>query len=94
MSFGRPPTFSDFKPTPPDRGSFPLDHDGECKAQVMAYMNCLTRHTGDATPCRVEGKSYLECRMSKGLMERDDWSNLGMQNVPTSQNENDPATKP
>lgn len=28
MSFGRPQSFSDFTSTPPDRGSFPLDHDG------------------------------------------------------------------
>lgn len=29
MSFGRPPTFSDFKVSPPERGSFPLDHEGK-----------------------------------------------------------------
>jgi hypothetical protein len=29
MSFGRPPTFAPFSPTPPDRGSFPLDHEGK-----------------------------------------------------------------
>lgn len=35
MSFGRPPTYSTFSVTPPDRGSFPLDHDGKCK--VLAH---------------------------------------------------------
>lgn len=28
MSFGRPPNISTFKPTPPEKGSFPLDHEG------------------------------------------------------------------
>jgi hypothetical protein len=29
MSFGRPPSINiGFKPSPPDRGSFPLDHEG------------------------------------------------------------------
>jgi hypothetical protein len=28
MSFGRPPNISTFSPTPPEKGSFPLDHEG------------------------------------------------------------------
>jgi hypothetical protein len=35
MSFGRPPTFSSFQATAPDRGSFPLDHDG---IQMPLYL--------------------------------------------------------
>jgi hypothetical protein len=31
MSFGRPPSFNaGFQASPPDRGAFPLDHDGLC----------------------------------------------------------------
>ena len=27
-----------FKPTAPDKGSFPLDHDGECEVAYLKYM--------------------------------------------------------
>ncbi|KAF9229546.1 hypothetical protein BS17DRAFT_27121 [Gyrodon lividus] len=82
MSFGRPPSINvGFQTTPPDRGSFPLDHDGECKDQMMQYMDCLKKNSSTSTPCRIFSKQYLECRMSKGLMERDDFKNLGLSNV-------------
>ncbi|CAE6475526.1 unnamed protein product [Rhizoctonia solani] len=82
MSFGRPPTFSPFTPTPPDRGSFPLDHEGECKSFMTSYLRCLFKNKNDITPCRHLNRDYLECRMKRGLMERDNWSNLGLGNVP------------
>lgn len=79
MSFGRPPSVNiGFKPTPPDRGSFPLDHYAECKDKMMAYMKCLRENSSVSTPCRDLSKQYLSCRMDKGLMERDDWKNLGL----------------
>lgn len=68
MSFGRPPTFSSFQATAPDRGSFPLDHEGECSTQIQ------------------ESKGYLECRMSRGLMQREDWKSLGMTDVQNLEN--------
>ncbi|PWN88264.1 hypothetical protein FA10DRAFT_232551 [Acaromyces ingoldii] len=77
MSFGRPPTFSTFSPTPPDRGSFPLDHDGECKAAMMAYLKCMKASKNDNGQCRHLSKAYLQCRMDSGLMEKDEMSNLG-----------------
>ncbi|KZV92502.1 hypothetical protein EXIGLDRAFT_768943 [Exidia glandulosa HHB12029] len=80
MSFGRPPQLTNFSVLPPDRGSFPLDHDGECKAQMMKYMKCLQSHGNSSIPCRVESGQYLECRMN-GLMERDEWRNLGLADV-------------
>ncbi|CAE7177501.1 unnamed protein product [Rhizoctonia solani] len=99
MSFGRPPTFSPFTATPPDRGSFPLDHEGrvmpsilhlgltdklggECKSFMTNYLQCLSKNKNDSTPCRHLNREYLECRMSRGLMERDSWNNLGLGNVP------------
>ncbi|KAF8601476.1 hypothetical protein BDV93DRAFT_495551 [Ceratobasidium sp. AG-I] len=82
MSFGRPPTFSPFSATPPERGSFPLDHEGECKAFMTTYLQCLAKNKNDGTPCRLLNKQYLECRMNKGLMERDEWKNLGFGDVP------------
>ncbi|KAM6497989.1 hypothetical protein JOM56_005937 [Amanita muscaria] len=82
MSFGRPPSINvGFKTTPPDRGSFPLDHYGECKEKMKLYMDCLRRNSGTSTICRALSKDYLECRMEKGLMVRDDWKNLGLANV-------------
>ncbi|KAF8140040.1 hypothetical protein EV363DRAFT_1311491 [Boletus edulis] len=82
MSFGRPPSINvGFQVTPPDRGSFPLDHDGECRDKMMEYMACLKKNSRTSTPCRPFSKQYLECRMSKGLMERDDFKNLGLGNV-------------
>ncbi|KAK9380479.1 uncharacterized protein V2V93DRAFT_261556 [Kockiozyma suomiensis] len=82
MSFGGPGgSNSFFKPTPPDRGSFPLDHDGECKETMTLYMNCLKR-VGSAArvpdDCRLRAQDYLNCRMEKGLMKKDDWKNLGL----------------
>ncbi|KAH7924019.1 hypothetical protein BV22DRAFT_1035694 [Leucogyrophana mollusca] len=82
MSFGRPPSINvGFKTSPPDRGSFPLDHDGECKTQMMQYMDCLRKNSSTSSPCRIMSKEYLDCRMRKGLMERDEWKNLGLGNV-------------
>ncbi|KAF8624798.1 hypothetical protein AX15_005687 [Amanita polypyramis BW_CC] len=98
MSFGRPPSINvGFKPNPPDRGAFPLDHygefidgilgchaeraKGECKEKMMLYMDCLRRNSGTSSPCRALSKDYLDCRMEKGLMERDEWRNLGLANV-------------
>ncbi|KAK1921657.1 cytochrome c oxidase assembly protein COX19 [Papiliotrema laurentii] len=84
MSFGRPGGFGDaFKVSPPARGSFPLDHDGECKDAMMAHLKCLKANYGDAGKCRLESRRYLECRMDKGLMVRDDMANLGLGDVGT-----------
>ncbi|KAI8322869.1 putative cytochrome c oxidase assembly protein Cox19 [Martensiomyces pterosporus] len=76
MSFGGPPTIN-VKPTPPDRGSFPLDHGGECKEFMSKYLECLSGNQGSSKICRAMSKEYLECRMQKKLMDRDDWRNLG-----------------
>ncbi|KAJ7596633.1 hypothetical protein C8J56DRAFT_917922 [Mycena floridula] len=82
MSFGRPPSINlGFKPTPPERGSFPLDHYAECKDKMTMYMTCLRKNQSCSTPCRDLSKDYLNCRMNKGLMERDDWKNLGLGEV-------------
>jgi len=84
MSWGRPGGFSSFKPTPPERGSFPLDHDGECKTFMKEYLTCLSVNKGVETPCRAFSKAYLNCRMQTGLMAKDDWENLGLHDVAAS----------
>ena len=71
------PTLRHFKPTPPDKGSFPLDHEGECKIFYLKYMVCLTDNDNANSKCRTESKNYLNCRMDKGLMAKESWSKLG-----------------
>ncbi|KAF2866685.1 hypothetical protein BDV95DRAFT_504160, partial [Massariosphaeria phaeospora] len=62
----------------PERGSFPLDHDGECKSIIASYLRCLRNHRGTNDPeCRNLSKSYLSCRMERNLMAPDSFKNLG-----------------
>ncbi|KUI60463.1 Cytochrome c oxidase assembly protein COX19 [Cytospora mali] len=68
------------KPIPPQRGSFPLDHDGECKQAMTQYLSCIKKVKGvNKDECRELAKSYLSCRMDRNLMARDDFKNLGFQ---------------
>ncbi|CAA9958759.1 hypothetical protein PTNB73_00891 [Pyrenophora teres f. teres] len=67
-----------YKPNPPERGSFPLDHDGECKSIMLNYLRCIKSHRGSNDPeCRDLSKSYLACRMDRNLMAPDSFKNLG-----------------
>ncbi|CAG8672947.1 4119_t:CDS:2 [Scutellospora calospora] len=83
MSFGRPPNIATFNSTPPDRGSFPLDHEGECKQLVKDYLQCLKDNLGNNGICRHLSKAYLKCRMDKGLMVPDEMKNLGFHDEET-----------
>ncbi|KAI9719862.1 MAG: Cytochrome c oxidase assembly protein cox19 [Chrysothrix sp. TS-e1954] len=66
------------RPSPPERGSFPLDHDGECATFIKEYLTCLKGVRGtNAEECRKLSMNYLECRMDKNLMARDERKNLG-----------------
>ncbi|EFN72272.1 Cytochrome c oxidase assembly protein COX19 [Camponotus floridanus] len=80
-------TFSQklFKPTPPERGSFPLDHEGRCKRIMIKYMRCLADNRNQNTMCRDVAKEYLGCRMDHDLMTRDNWSNLGFESDETNE---------
>ncbi|CAN0090065.1 unnamed protein product [Ascophyllum nodosum] len=62
---------------PPDKGSFPLDHGGECKPQMKAFISCLKEHNSDHLPCKTLSKLYLECRMDRNLMAREELDRLG-----------------
>lgn len=68
-----------FNPVPPDKGSFPLDHENLCKVQMTKYMDCLHLHRDDSTVCRQQAKEYLECRMNNNLMAKEEWKSLGFQ---------------
>lgn len=63
---------------PPERGVFPLDHDGECKQFMKTYLSCLSAEKGDHFQCREQSKTYLQCRMDKELMAKEDLDNLGL----------------
>lgn len=66
-------------PTPPERGSFPLDHDHECVKQMEKYIECMRLVANENAPnCRLLAKEYLRCRMNHKLMDRDDWQHLGL----------------
>lgn len=73
MTFGQ----KSFTPTPPQKGSFPLDHQGECKKFMIKYMLCLRENKNENSLCREQSQDYLACRMEKGLMVQEEWSKLG-----------------
>lgn len=92
MSYGGPNTQSVLVKAP-IKGSFPLDHDGTCRDSVLSYLNCVKRTTkmlhdhpdmttGESVThkhiCGELMRQYFECRMRNGLMEREEWDQLGM----------------
>jgi len=81
MTMGQKP----FQQTPPMKGSFPLDHDGECKPFMVKYMACLHQSGMNNSACREQSKDYLDCRMQKGLMAQEDWTRLGYADVVAKQ---------
>ncbi|KAF2214963.1 hypothetical protein CERZMDRAFT_95339 [Cercospora zeae-maydis SCOH1-5] len=86
-TFGGPggrTTFS--KPTPPERGSFPLDHEAECQPIMKQYLRCIKSKRGvNDEECRQLSKSYLQCRMDRNLMAPDSMRNLGFQDADEKQ---------
>lgn len=72
-------TFSQksFNPIPPEKGSFPLDHDGLCRDLMVKYMRCLAENKNVSSNCKGISKDYLACRMDNNLMAREEWSQLG-----------------
>ena len=66
-----------FSPSAPLKGSFPLDHEGECKKSMLRYMICLRENSNQNSECRQLSKEYLDCRMQKQLMVREEWNKLG-----------------
>ncbi|XP_054274015.1 cytochrome c oxidase assembly protein COX19 [Macrosteles quadrilineatus] len=79
-------TFSNkvFTPSPPDKGSFPLDHEGQCKGVMLKYMFCLNDHRNNNSECREQIKAYLQCRMENNLMAKEDWAKLGLSDIELS----------
>ncbi|XP_071765873.1 cytochrome c oxidase assembly protein COX19 [Centroberyx gerrardi] len=91
MNFGS----KTFKPRAPDKGAFPLDHFGECKAFKETFMRCLRDNRFDNAKCRLQSKDYLQCRMDNQLMAKEPLEKLGFKDLlepPSSQAGSD--TKP
>jgi hypothetical protein len=62
----------------PERGVFPLDHDGDCKEPMQMFLQCLKENKSDHFPCKSFTKTYLKCRMEHNLMAKDDLDSLGL----------------
>jgi|LauGreSuBDMM15SN_2_FD.fasta_scaffold103832_2 cytochrome c oxidase assembly protein subunit 19 len=49
------------------------------------YLMCLENEEGEAARCKDFVKAYLECRMSKQLMAKQDIGSLGIDPVDTEE---------
>jgi cytochrome c oxidase assembly protein subunit 19 len=63
--------------SPPEKGSFPLDHFQECKVFHDDYLRCLRSTKNDNLACKEVSKNYLQCRMDKNLMTSENLETLG-----------------
>ncbi|KAL6649066.1 hypothetical protein ACP70R_013290 [Stipagrostis hirtigluma subsp. patula] len=69
------------RPVPPEKGVFPLDHLHECDLEKKEYLACLKSTGFQSEKCRQFSKKYLECRMERNLMAKQDMSELGFRNL-------------
>ncbi|ETO21916.1 RNA helicase [Reticulomyxa filosa] len=67
---------------PPIKGVFPLDHFKECKRAEFAYLHCVKKHNGETYHCSSLIKDFLNCRMDRSLMKREDLKQLGIPDTP------------
>ncbi|GAU24726.1 hypothetical protein TSUD_355550 [Trifolium subterraneum] len=65
------------RPVPPEKGIFPLDHMHLCDLDKKEYLNCLKTAGNKSEICREFSKKYLQCRMEKNLMAKQDLAELG-----------------
>ncbi|XP_030968578.1 cytochrome c oxidase assembly protein COX19-like [Quercus lobata] len=65
------------RPVPPEKGIFPLDHMHLCDLEKKEYLSCLKSSGHTSEKCRHLSKKYLQCRMEKNLMAKQDMSELG-----------------
>lgn len=59
-----------------------MDHFAECRPTIQAYYACLQQSEYVAPRCRKEQRDYLQCRMDRGMMGKEDVENYG---IPTTQ---------
>ncbi|XP_062444215.1 cytochrome c oxidase assembly protein COX19 [Rhea pennata] len=77
MNFGS----KSFKPRPPDKGAFPLDHFGECGAFKEQFLECLRQSGSESSACRPRAMAYLQCRMERQLMANEPLEKLGFKDL-------------
>ena len=77
MSFNARKGGKNAQAKPPEKGSFPLDHGGECASSASEFMSCLKANGQRHAPCKALAKLYFECRMDRGLMAKEDLATLG-----------------
>lgn len=73
MTFGQ----KTFTPTPPEKGSFPLDRQNICKRFMISFMVCLKDNNNENSKCRIESLRYFKCRMDYDLMDKTEFEKLG-----------------
>jgi cytochrome c oxidase assembly protein subunit 19 len=44
-------------------------------------MICLRENSNQSSECRQLSKEYLDCRMQKQLMVREEWNKLGFGDI-------------
>ncbi|XP_039831725.1 cytochrome c oxidase assembly protein COX19-like [Panicum virgatum] len=69
------------RPVPPEKGVFHLDHLHECDLEKKDYLACLKSTGFQSERCCQFSKKYLECRMERNLMAKQDMSELGFRNL-------------
>ncbi|KAK9159722.1 hypothetical protein Syun_006063 [Stephania yunnanensis] len=77
-------------PVPPEKGIFPLDRLHQCDLEKKEYLSCLKSSGYQSETCRFLSKKYLECRMQRNLMAKQDLKELGFvreQNAEASEKE-------
>ncbi|KDO56982.1 hypothetical protein CISIN_1g033799mg [Citrus sinensis] len=52
----------------------------QCDLEKKDYIGCLKSSGHQSENCRIFSKKYLECRMAKNLMAKQDLSELGFRN--------------
>ncbi|VDL85909.1 unnamed protein product [Schistocephalus solidus] len=62
---------------PPEKGSFPLDHQGLCQSMRDGWISCMKESGWDSSKCRTEAAAYLRCRMENNLMDQEEIQRLG-----------------
>ncbi|KAI9911407.1 hypothetical protein PsorP6_009567 [Peronosclerospora sorghi] len=50
---------------PPEKGSFPLDHYGECRPAMKDFLACMHKYDNSHIDCKKLSANYLQCRMDK-----------------------------
>lgn len=70
---------------PPQRGIFPLDHGAECRTTMERYLSCLKESNEVHHKCRDYSKEYLQCRMDRQLMAKENLDQLGFSEDATVQ---------